>query len=255
VTDLNINTIGINAETLVSLLDIREDDINVRAKGVFFRNYSNDLMKIENNEDKTTIALARDGIFHLLPQGLYFKENQLKVRPSEFEDAHSKLKKVKKKALSFFQPFDTEYFKLTLEFEHKLNDFAKTGNNIFSSFLEENAKIDTKNRYISKLKKMLPFASQLRGNLPLLIDILKNTLSIEKIEIKKIKHFHLRFIIHKEGLTKEEYLDMDKELQPFFDFFRHWYLPVEQYYDYRIKDYKQPFKLENSLILDYNTHL
>lgn len=255
-----IDAKGIKAETLISLLDIHED-FNVHAEGIFSRNYSEDLINVENeneneNEDgKITLFLSRDGIFHLLPQGLFFKDNQLKIESNKFEKEYREFEKQKKAARSFFQPFDTAYFKLNLELEQKFNDFAKTGNRIFTDSFGDNSGMEANNEYISKIKRLLPFASQIRGNLSLLIDILENIVSAEKIEIKKITPFYTRFIIHKEGLTKKEYQDMDKEVELLFDFLRHWFLPVEQQYDYRIKDYKQAFNLENTLILDYNTHL
>ena len=76
-----------------------------------------------------------------------------------------------------------------------------------------------------------------------------------KIEIKEKGTFHKQFIIHKGGLSKEEYQSMDEGLIDFFDFLRQWFLPVEVEYDYRIKDYKNSFTLGNTLLLDYNTHL
>jgi len=257
----NINEIseikGIKAETLVSLLNVHED-LFVKMKGIFSRNYSEDLLSVDNEIDRTTIALARDGIFHLLPQGLFFKENLLsgnKKSHFEFDKELRELKRQQKEALSFFQPFDTAFFKLTLEFEHLLNDFAKTGNNpLIDSFLDIPEK-ETTNKYLAKIIELLPFANQMRGNIPLLIDILKDIFSAAKIEVKKTEPLFSLFIIHIEGLKKEEYLNMDKEMKPCFDFICQWFLPVEHHYDYRIKDYKKPFKLEDSLILDYNTHL
>lgn len=256
----NTDTQDIKAETLVSQLDIKTD-FTVQTKGVFSRNYSEDLLGVEIEEDNATIDLSRDGIFHLLPQGLFFKENQLKEKSKsnfEFKKEYADFKKKKKEALSFFQPFDTAFFRLTLQLEQKLNNFAEIGNDFFENGyeLQKNQHVEFEtNTYISKIKILLPFASQIRGNLSLLIDILKNVLAVEKIEIKEIETFHSRFIIHKENLSKEEYLTMDKDLVPFFKFLCHWFLPIEKKYDYRIKDYKQPFILENSLILDYNTHL
>ena len=250
------NTRDIKAETLISQLDIKKD-FNVRLEGVFARNYSEDLIDIEKEDDTKTIALSRDGIFHLLPEGLFFKENQLKKYNDgfDFKKEYDQFKKQKKDVLSFFQPFDTAFFKLSLELEQKLNDFTKSGNRIFINTFLDTSEVKADNQYISKIKTLLPFVSKIRGNISYLIDILKNALSVEKIEIKEMQAFHTRFIIHKEGLSKEEYLAMDKDLDDFFVFFRHWFLPVEKEYDYRIKDYKQPFKLGDSLILDYNTNL
>jgi len=246
----------IKAETLLSILDTHEK-LNVKMKGIFSRNFSEDLIKIEINQDSTTLVVARDGIFHLLPQGLFFDENLLAKNNRsnyEFEKMYRELRRKKKEALTFFRPFDTLFFQQTLNFERTLNNFSEAGNDkLIDAFLDKPA-IDTNNKYINALKKLIPFASQIRGNLSLLIDILKVIFSTQKIEIKTITPLHKRLIIHKEGLSKEEYHAMAKDLKQFFDLLRHWFLPVEQQLTYRIKDYTRPFKIDDSLILDYNTH-
>ena len=250
-----INLEETKAETLISQIDINEN-ISVRLSGIFSRNYSDDLISVSNEKDKTFLEISRDGIFRLLPEGLFFKENLKKsIIKDDFESKYKKFKEKKERIEMFFQPFDTEYFKLNLGLEKKLNAISEKGNNALLSALEDEAEIDTSNEYISKMKILLPFVSHLRGNHILLVDILKNVLDAEKIEIKEIRPLYLRFIIHKEGLSKEEYKSMDKALNGFFDFFRQWFLPVEVEYDYRIKDYKAPFKLGSTLLLDYNTHL
>lgn len=252
-----MSTETIKAETLLSLCNI-EENFNVRMAGIFSRNYSEDIINIDNEDDKTTVVLSRDGLFHLLPEGLFFEERMLQNSEKcnfDFKSTYTEFKKRKKEIETFFQPFDTTYFKLNLELEYKLNNFTKIGNDIFIDSFLDISEIDTNNKYIAALKTLLPFTCQLRGNIVLLIDILKNILSVEKIDIKEIALFYTRFIIHKENLSKEEYIAMDNDLRQFFDFFCQWFLPVERKYDYRIKDYKQPFVLKDSLILDYNTHL
>jgi len=253
-TDDFIEAKGIKAEMWISLLNIYEN-LSIQTEGVFARNYSEDLLKVEKDGEQIVATLSRDGIFHLLPQGLFFKENQLKVRSIDFEKALEELKKQKKEALAFFKPFDTTYFNLNLQLEQKLNDFAETGSDILTNYFLPQRKEQENNQYISKIKILLPFVSQIRGDVPLLVDILKGTLSVEKVEVEEIELFHQRFIIHKEGMSAEEYRTMDRDMEAFFDFFRHWFLPIEQKYDYRIKDYKHTFTLGTELILDYNTHL
>jgi len=253
----------VKAETLISQMDIKEN-LHVHLQGIFSRNYSEDLISVtnekgkENGENRTILELSRDGIFHLLPEGLFFKEEQLKKDSNsnfDFDKEKTKLEEQKKAALLFFSPFDTEFFNLSFELEKNLNAIAEKGNKVFINAFECEPEIDTKNEYISKIKILLPFVSHLRGNLAFLTDILKNILSVEKIEIRTIRPFYMQFIIHKESLSKEEYQAMDKDLADFFVFFRQWFLPVEAEYDYRIKDYKGSFILGNTLLLDYNTHL
>ena len=246
---------GTKAETLISQLDIK-DDFCVRMEGIFSRNYSEDLIGIEEIDDKTFLKLSRDGIFHLLPEGLFFEGNRVKNIPKhDFSREYKKFKEEKERIELFFQLFDTTHFKLSLELEKKLNRIAEQRNDIFTNAFFDEPEVEEDNQYISGIKKLLPFASELRGNFALLTDILKNIFSVEKIEIVETEPFHRRFIIHKEGLSQEEYLLMDEELVPFFDFFSQWFLPVEMEYDFRLKDYKTPFTLGNILLLDYNTRL
>jgi hypothetical protein len=251
--DLTYNK-DIKAETLISQKEINEEDVIVRMGGVFSRNYSGDCINDAEEEGKTILALSRDGVFHLLPEGLFFEENRIKnVLKNDFTTEYKKFKKEKENIELFFQPFDTEHFKRSLELEKKLNEIVERGNGIFiDNFLE---KPETDNKYIIRTAAILPFVSRLRGNFALLRDILQNVFSAEKVEINEIAPLFKRFIIHKKGLSKEEYLAMDDDLSPFFDFFGQWFLPVGMEYDYRIKDYTQPFTLGNTLLLDYNTHL
>ena len=251
--DKNLNVHTINAETLVALWELTED-IRIRPEGVFSRNYSEDIRKIEPDIDKITLSVARDGIVHLLPDALFFKENQLKEdekKGNDFMTSYDKIKKKKNEIFQFFQPFDTAFFTVSLELEKKLNEITKKGNRIFLQEIEN----PTNNEKIDKIIPLIPFANKIKGNQSLLTDLLKNLLDVEKIEVKKINPFHTRFYIHKEGLSKDEFLDLDEEIATFFDFFCHWFLPIEQKFDFRIKDKKQPFILGESLILDYNTHL
>jgi len=251
----HINAEEIKAETLISQMDTK-DNLNVRMQGIFSRNYSEDLIDVSNERDKTILDLSRNGIFHFLPEGLFFEETRLKNRRCEcFDDRYNAFKKEKEKIKSFFQPFDTEYFKHSLALEKKLNAISELGNTVLTNAFFNDHEIDTNNEYLSKIKILLPFVSSLRGNMPLLTNMLKNVLCVEKVEIKKIQPFYMRFVIHKKGLSKEEYKNMDRKLSVFFDFFHQWFLPVEVEYDYKIKDYKMPFTLRNTLLLDYNTHL
>jgi hypothetical protein len=247
------NLQNINAETLLALWE-DNPHLKVCHESVFARNHSEDLLRVDVDQDRITVHISKDGIYNLLPNGLFFADNQLneeKKRGNDFKSAYDKIKKQKKETQEFFQPYDTELFKLIVEQERKINQLFQTGNKIWVSDLPGNSK----NEYINKLIPLLPYASQLRGNVPLLIDLLKFALVVEKIEIKELKPLYARFIIHKEGLAKEDYLAMNEDLKQFFEFFCHWFLPVEKEYDFRMKDNKHLFKFEKSLILDYNTNL
>ena len=251
-----IDSEEIKAETLIACID---DNLNsyVQNSGVFFRNYSDDILSVEKDKNnENVINLSRDGVFHVLPEGLFFKEDSLKSKNKQGYDFKEQLEKFnneKERIKSFFHPFDTEFFRLSFELEKRLNDISEKGNEIIVESLLSLCNLTGDNQYIRQMKTLLPFVSEIRGNLRLLKDILQ-IIFLSKVEIVK-KGFSIMFIIHKRGLSKAEYLKMGKDLIAFFDFVYEWFLPVEVDYNYKIKDYEEPFVLGHSLILDYNTYL
>jgi hypothetical protein len=249
----HIDSTDISAEALIALMDTKED-FDIVMRGIFSRNYSEDLISVRNEYDKTLVELSRDGIFHLLPEALLFDEIK-GVVDHDVKAQHKQLKEKQEKVKSFFQFFDNECFKLTLQQEKNTNHIAEKGNIFLLTGMLDETDIDTNNEYITKIKTVLPFVSHLRGNHLLLADILKNALSVDKVETQKIETFRMRFIFQKDGLSKDEYHQMNKEITVFFDFFTQWFLPVEMEYDFRLKSRKTPFTLGNTLLLGYNTHL
>ena len=244
----------IRAETLVSQMEIKENT-SVKMQGVFSRNYSEDLISFANEPDSTNFELSRDGIFHLLPDGLFFKENVIKEIPQEdFHEMYERFREEKKSIEFFFHPFDTEYFHLSLENEENLNHIANKGNRFFLNTFFEEAAFETTNVYISKMKVLLPFVSNLKGNHGLLADLLVHVLSFEKVEFMEIEPLWIRFIFHKKGLVQETFNKMTQDVDEFFTFFQKWFLYVELQYDYRIKYFKDFFTLGQTLLLEYNTH-
>jgi len=253
-SDDKINIREIKAETLVSQMDTSEH-ISACMNSIFSRNYSEDLIDVTNDMDRTILEISRDGIFHLLPEGLFFRENIIKnILKEDFKEKHDQFLEDKKSIAFFFQPFDTEYFRQSLEYEKTINDITEKGNRIFNNSLFDEADTETDNEYINRMKVLLPFVSTLKGNHALLADILVHVLSLESVEFKEIEPFYIRFIFHKGGLVQETFNEMNRKVGEFFDFFYRWFLYVELEYDYRIKYYKNFCTFGNTLLLDYNTH-
>ncbi len=249
--DEYIDAGDIKAEAIVSQLELPE--FVVRNKGIFHRNYSDDLISIKEENNIPVIEVSRDGTFHLLPEGVFFKESRLKINDKHLLDKENdRVREEKAKIELFFRPFETKYFQLGLELESRLNEIAEKGNRILSDYLFKGMDINTENSYIQALFPLLPYVSELKGNMNLLRDLLQ-TIFLVKVEIR-INGLFLFFIIHRSKLLKSDYFPMDYEIACFFDFFTEWFLPVEVDFDFRIKDYEENFCLGSSLLLDYNTH-
>ena len=241
----NINLRELKAESILSLQDLQ--DFVVEMKGIFYRNYSPDLMS--NPVDKEEIELSRDGILHLLPEGLFFNEDDPKN--SEIFDEK------KEKSKLFFRPFDTEYFNLSLKLEKEINRISGKSNFSLTDFLSRDILPETEEDFLS----LSGFVSAIRGNEALIIDILKIILNVPKIELIKIDNFvcsgviRKRFIIHISNLSTEQYAQKNHQISGIFEIFKEYFLPFEIEYDFKIKDRQQKFILHENLILDYNINL
>ena len=236
----------VKAESILSLYGLA--DAVVEMKGIFHRNYSPDLMS--NPTDKDRIELSRDSIYHQLPEGLFFTDNDL--------NNSENLKEKKRKRKFFFQPFDIEYFNLSLKVEQKINTiFGKYLFNL-NGLSNWNISQETIDDAFNVLN-LSDFVSEIRGNELLIINILKMILNIEKIELMKNTHadcgIQKTFIIHIPKLSAEEYFQKNHQIAKMFEVFKEYFLPFDIDYDFKIKDKQQKFLLYEDLILDYNTNL
>jgi len=238
----------LKAESVLSLYDLQ--DFAVEMKGIFHRNYSPDLMSKPTDKDK--IELSRDSIYHLLPENLFFGDNELKNSEN--------LKEKKRKRKLFFQPFDNEYFNFLLKLEKEINNIF--GKYIFNMTSYPNWEMPQKTAEDTlDVLNLSDFASEIRGNETLIVDILKIILNVSKIELIKNDNsayqepIRKTFIIHIPKLSNEEYFQKSNQVVKMFEIFKEYFLPFDMEYDFKIKDKQQKFILSENLILDYNTNI
>lgn len=258
--DEYIETKEIRAESILFLLD-EIKRFRVSSEGVFYRNYSNDILSVKKEaQDDVVVRLSRDSLFHLLPQGFFFTEDMLVnlKKRSDQKEKIEQLKEEKEKIKLFFQPFDTQTFLSSLELEKKISEISSKENEILYDTFFSQYEIDESNEYIKKIKPILPYLSEIKTNLPLMEDVLICLFDAEvSINMSKpTAHTPITkvlFTIYIEKLTNEEYQRLYKKMEAFFEFFYEWFLSYECEYEYEIKDNKERFILDNSLTLEYNT--
>ncbi|MDR2010206.1 MAG: hypothetical protein LBQ22_06970 [Bacteroidales bacterium] len=257
--DEYINAEEIKAETIISLLG--HFNFIVDMAGIFYRNYSGDLVSVSNSDNYVYLKLARDSLFEILPESLFFEEDTISSKKIDYK----KFKEEKEKIRSLFQPFDTKYFNLSLSLEKKLNEIAETETDILTGFLfDKSAITNSGNRYLKRLDPLLPAVSEIRGNKRLIKDILESIFEA-KVDINIINKKEqynddsdciiMIFIIHIQGLSSDEYKIANNEAGEFFEFFHQYFLPFETEYQFKLRDYNQNFILGEQLTLDYNTKL
>jgi len=269
--NLSQNIEIIKAESLLSSFLDSCSNTNIEFQGVFSRNYHNDIIELNDTiiskENSLYLWLSRDSMFHILPEGLFFKENTLRKIDSEknnekFKAEEERITKEKQKIKLFFNPFDKTYFNLRFELEKKLNEIAQNRTKQLVDELFDIFHITQDNQLIRKIIPLLPVASEIRGNILLWKDILKNVFYPEKVDVRiadrrnkgQIRKY-MKTTIHIEKLTTAEFINLKKDIDVFAKFFYEWFLPVDLGYEFKIKDIKEKFVLGSPLTLDYNTYL
>ena len=273
IEDLSSNLGLIKAESFMTSMLESIEGINLEFQGVFSRNYYNDIFYIDHEKimDKfqLNIKLSRDSLFHILPEGLFFRENELRKIAKEknvekFKALEEQIIREKKKILSFFYPFDKAYFGLRFELERKLNEFAENRTQIWIDKLFNIYGIsDVKNNLIRRLLPLLPLASEIRSNRMIWKGILQSIFFPAGVDVRiaaktnaeGIRRNIVKTTIHIEKLSNEEFISIQKDVETFAHFFYEWFIPVDMGYEFKVKDVKERFVLGKDLTLDYNTQL
>ena len=261
---------NIKAESFLSSMMESVSAIQMEFQGVFSRNFLNDIIALEqdmvSNKNLLHINLSRDSLFHILPEGLFFREDELKKVQQEkntdkFKALSELIIKEKQRLLDFFYPFDKTYFSLRFELEHKLNELAENRTSVWIEELFDIFQIDEKNDLIRRTIPLLPLASEIRSNKMIWRDLLKNIFYpadvdvriFRKQDIGGIERSIVRTTLHIEKLTNREFKKAKKDVDAFAHFFYEWFMPADMGYEFKIKDTKERFVLGREITLDYNT--
>ena len=270
--DLSQNHENIKAESFLTSMLESIEALHVEFQGVFSRNYYNDIIFIDkdtNSErDRLNIQLSRDSLFHILPEGLFFREDELKKVQKEknvekFKALSEKIIKEKQKILSFYYPFDKTYFGLSFELEKTVNDLAANRTAILMDKLFNIYQIDGENDFIRKTIPLLPLASQIRSNKTIWRDIFKNIFYpadvdvriVEKPNAADLMRGAVKTTLNIEKLSNREFKKIKQEVDVFAHFFYEWFMPADMGYEFKVKDKKERFVLGKEITLDYNTQL
>ena len=270
ITELSKNLDNIKAESFLSSLMDSLADVNMEFQGVFSRNYFEDIIGIEQedvmDESQLFVKLSRDSLFHILPEGLFFRENELREvakekNPEKFKALEEKIKREKQTILTLFYPFDKTYFKLRFELEKILNELAQNKTSLLIDKLFDIYRIDEKNDLIRKIIPLLPLASEIRSNKMIWRDILKSVFYPADVVVRIAEKHNsagvmkqiVKTTLYIEKLTNRNFKKLIKDLDVFAEFFYEWFLPVDMGYEFKIKDINERFVLGGEMTLDYNT--
>ena len=245
----------LKAELLLSTYypDVKEWDAQY---GSFFsRNYSGDMRSCDANTE--TVTLSRNGIYDLLPEKLFFDEQELRFLESR--DLSFKLSEVyeeEKNIKAYFEPFDSFFFNQSLRLTNNVTRILDNKEKLLLKTLFDYDIDAEENPYVRMLAPLLVYVSDIRADIELIVQILSDIL-ICKVEYRILSPDRILFVVNKLNLSSKEYATFMKNLKPLFDFVQFWLMPMETECDYRVKDFEQRFILsdERPLVLDYNTQI
>jgi hypothetical protein len=176
---VNQLSFDLKAEMLAAVLaekKIDPSEILAVFNGQFRRNWSRDIERsnvenLETGEEMLCLHLNRDGVYDSLPELLFHKNLETDNQSAaEMAKDSMRLKAEEKESRSFFQPFENEIFFLGVQLAMKENQLFK---NIYTEFLTgiipDFWRVDSNlpEKYIVRLKKLLPLVYRITGDLAL----------------------------------------------------------------------------------------
>ena len=257
----SVQNTEIGAEMLLNYLypELEEKWI-VRYDGTFYRNYSHDAMEISPEE--ATVWLSRDGILDLLPQGLLSLEDDLKS--GDIQERHKELDLQRHILSEAFLPFDSIAFRRLLKVESNVSALLLDKlSYILKTFFGFNLEAE-KNPYVREFAVLLPYIRHWRGDLEMIRRLLAAVMGCEVV--RRDGRFGeedstrgwipaIRFDLLMPDLSGREYRRLFEDVQPLRDFLAEWFIPAEARLEINIKHHSASPRLDENMILDYNTEL
>ncbi len=255
----NTNIAEIKAEVLLNhLYPELTDRWIVENKGTFYRNYSEDVMQIE--EDVCRVALSRDGFLRLLPQGLITTNDELKGK--DFQSKYENLKIRKSRLEELFRPIDSWRFRKSMRAEKEL---ARMLDEKLDILLKNYFQVDRtaeKNSYVKEWMVLLPMVKYLRADFGRIGDILsvllgyRVTMTFSRYDWSGWTRDAQPMVIYQVWIPNlsDEYYKWEQKLEGLCEFISEWFMPFDTRCIIEIKC-ESSAKLDERLILDYNTRL
>ncbi|MDR1881993.1 MAG: hypothetical protein LBR26_04330 [Prevotella sp.] len=256
-----VNIKEISAEMLLDYLYPElSDKWTARYAGAFYRNYSEDIVKLD--ADACHVTLTRDGALKLLPQGLLTTDDELKE--GDFSEKEKALKKRKSLLEEIFLPFDSFTFRNSLHIERQISQLLDEKLDLLlKKYFHYDLAAET-DKYVKELAVMLPFTSRLRADFGFIGDVLSG-LTGYGVEMFAGRYSEsddtvcwlpmVKYEILAEDLEAEEYNELNRSIDPLRNFIREWFIPFDTHLEIVVKHHGIPFILQEKLTLDYNTEI
>lgn len=259
-SETNRNISEIRAEVLLNQLYPQlSDSWLVRNKGSFYRNYSEDVLQLDENSCEA--SLSRDGFLRLLPQGIISEEDELLGK--DFQSKAEALRERKKLLEELFIPIDSWRFRDSVNNEQELASLLEDKLNLILKTYYGVDIQEEENPYVREFMKLLPKANTLRGDFYKIADIL--SVLLNRRVTTEISSYNwtdkttdtqpmVSYKVWIPSLDEAEYLEFEKHINALTAFVVEWFIPFNTHCLIEIKT-DVSSSLNNKLLLNYNTKL
>jgi hypothetical protein len=284
---------GINAEVLWNVYP--EDTFYVKFCGLHKRNAYNDILEIEQYQDKLLLHLSRNSLYNALPEYLFHSIDRFdhiigRDKKEKFDEEYAKQEQEKEQAYRFFAPIDTQLFHLRLQVREKLCQYAESNIVIQNILLDKLSKEQKGNRFIKRTIPYIPSCKSIRGNRTLITLMLRKVFMDEDIIIRiqtKQKEFtdeHPRYKDTEGNILGEVYtgntfsesvisysisywsddecdsnfLSFVDDLEEYRQFVQDYFLSVDSILEFDISKDVPPLRISDTTLynyLNYNTNI
>ncbi|MUH34697.1 hypothetical protein D9O36_02480 [Zobellia amurskyensis] len=198
-TELSSVYENLRAETIIAEIQENSEatisDFVIANKGTFSRAYRRDIINIDDvlHDNKLTINLSRNGLYDILPEGL-FHVPHVSNGTESYTAKRKVVKQEEQDARLFFAPLENEFFYQRLQVEQNEKSMLNNFYNLKDDFLINfwSLDINIPHCYILKIIKLLPYSHKIVGDLELtrlcLEKILEEKVSFKRRNIGKTKN-------------------------------------------------------------------
>jgi len=232
-------------------------------KGLFYRNYSGDILALD--ADNAAVTLSRDGWLRYFPQEMISPEDEIVGSEQGKNRAYdpSSLDKAIKKRIGLLQesfvPFDSFRFRTNMKLEKKIQEILSLK---MDFILKEYFGFDMESEtdgYVRKAALLLPFITKIRGNISFVKSLLQ-TLTGHRVSMHSsiysdsddtmcaMRKVCYNLIIN--DLTARTYKQEMMKIKPLTDFIRERFIPLEMLCEFGIKG-----SGSGDTLLDYNYYI
>lgn len=255
----------ISAEMLLEQLypELTEEWL-VRCKGVFYRNYSGDAMRVDAEERQ--VELARDGFLQLLPASLLTDDAELtdqtatgKRQTQSFKSRYEQMQRRLHLLSEAFMPFDTFAFRRRLKIERQVKELIELKLAYVLKTYYDFDLTTEKNEYVLQAALLLPYVAKLRGNVHF-VRLLLSTLTGYSVTLRLSTYSDtdhtqygmpmVRYTFWVDGLDEAGYVAWKHQLDPLFRFIQAHFLPIDAFSEMEIKGHST-----STNMLNYNGYV